>query len=180
MLICHTQLTVRIMIQIFVPVHRNVHWCLAVINMKDKTLQYLDSLGGLGRDVLRVLVNLPDQTESYIIVRHLDYNAWYAWVAFANYSFDMPLLLFLNFFIERYNWYSLQKKYKMTQHKIKGPASFILLDWSSTVTFFWLWQTRYIMDELKDKSNIEVDPSSWVEVSDSIPLQQNGYVSLLY
>ncbi|OQU90458.1 hypothetical protein SORBI_3002G413600 [Sorghum bicolor] len=44
--------------KIFVPVHRNVHWCLVVINMKDKTLQYLDSLGGLGHDVLKVLVGL--------------------------------------------------------------------------------------------------------------------------
>jgi hypothetical protein len=32
------------------------------------------------------------------------------------------------------------------------------------------------MDELKDKSNIEIDISSWVEVPDSLPLQQNGYV----
>ncbi|CAN6206447.1 unnamed protein product [Urochloa humidicola] len=73
------------------PVHRDMHWCLAVINMKDKTFQYLDSLGGLGHDVLRVLA-------------------------------------------------------------------------------------RYIMEELKDKSNIEVDTSSWVEeVSDCLPLQHNGW-----
>ena len=45
-------------IQIFIPVHRDVHWCLAIINMKDKTFQYLDSLGGLGHDVLNVLVSL--------------------------------------------------------------------------------------------------------------------------
>ncbi|CAN6226538.1 unnamed protein product [Urochloa humidicola] len=41
--------------KIFIPVHRDIHWCLAVINMKDKTFQYLDSLGGLGHDVLRIL-----------------------------------------------------------------------------------------------------------------------------
>lgn len=76
--------------KIFVPVHRDIHWCVAVINMKDKTFQYLDSLGGLGHDVLRVLA-------------------------------------------------------------------------------------RYIMDELRDKSNIDVDPTSWVEVSDSLPMQQNGW-----
>ncbi|XP_025804187.1 sentrin-specific protease 1-like [Panicum hallii] len=77
--------------KIFIPVHRDVHWCLAIINMKDRTLQYLDSLGGLGHDVLRVLV-------------------------------------------------------------------------------------RYIMDELKDKSNIETDICSWVvKVSDCLPLQHNGW-----
>ncbi|XP_012699438.1 sentrin-specific protease 1 isoform X2 [Setaria italica] len=42
--------------KIFIPVHRDIHWCLAVINMKDKTFQYLDSLGGSGHDVLRVLI----------------------------------------------------------------------------------------------------------------------------
>ncbi|GJN10713.1 hypothetical protein PR202_ga28830 [Eleusine coracana subsp. coracana] len=76
--------------KIFVPVHRGAHWCLAVINVKDKTFQYLDSLGGMGHDVLRVLA-------------------------------------------------------------------------------------RYIMDELKDKNNIEIDISSWLEVSDNLPLQQNGW-----
>jgi hypothetical protein len=57
------------MTQIFVPVHRNAHWCLAVINMKDKTLQYLESLVDWGRDVLDILVGLSDQTESYTILR---------------------------------------------------------------------------------------------------------------
>ncbi|CAL5061074.1 unnamed protein product [Urochloa decumbens] len=77
--------------KIFIPVHRDMHWCLAVINMKEKTFQYLDSLGGWGHDVLRVLA-------------------------------------------------------------------------------------RYVMDELKDKSNIEIDTTSWVEeVSDCLPLQHNGW-----
>lgn len=72
MLITHVQLTIRIYVQIFVPVHRNVHWCLVVINMKDKTLQYFDSLGGLGHDVLKVLVSLSDLTESYTTLTFLD------------------------------------------------------------------------------------------------------------
>ncbi|RLN35518.1 sentrin-specific protease 1-like isoform X1 [Panicum miliaceum] len=77
--------------KIFIPIHRDVHWCLAIINMKDKTFQYLDSLGGLGHDVLNVLA-------------------------------------------------------------------------------------RYIRDELKDKSNIEIDTCSWVvKASDCLPLQHNGW-----
>ncbi|KAL6657171.1 hypothetical protein ACP70R_004951 [Stipagrostis hirtigluma subsp. patula] len=76
--------------KIFVPIHRDIHWCLAVINMKDRTFQYLDSLGGMGHDVLTVLA-------------------------------------------------------------------------------------RYITDELKDKNNIEIDTSTWVEVPDYLPLQQNGW-----
>lgn len=42
--------------QIFVPIHKEVHWCLAVINVKDKSFQYLDSLGGRDLKVLKVLV----------------------------------------------------------------------------------------------------------------------------
>ncbi|KAK6930163.1 Ulp1 protease family, C-terminal catalytic domain [Dillenia turbinata] len=41
--------------KIFVPIHLEVHWCLAVINKKDEKFQYLDSLGGIGVQVLRVL-----------------------------------------------------------------------------------------------------------------------------
>lgn len=77
--------------KIFVPVHQNVHWCLAIINMKAKTLQYLDSLGGNDPRVPRMLA-------------------------------------------------------------------------------------RYIVDEVKDKSNKEIDISLWTEeVVDYNPLQQNGY-----
>ncbi|XP_051213737.1 putative ubiquitin-like-specific protease 1B [Lolium perenne] len=77
--------------KIFVPVHQHVHWCLAIINMKAKTLQYLDSLGG----------NDP----------------------------RVPEML-----------------------------------------------ARYIVEEVKDKSNKEIDINSWTkEVVDYVPLQQNGY-----
>ncbi|GAB2281266.1 hypothetical protein Dimus_015870 [Dionaea muscipula] len=41
--------------KIFVPIHQQVHWCLAVINQKDKKFQYLDSLGGRDTRVLGVL-----------------------------------------------------------------------------------------------------------------------------
>ncbi|XP_010228634.1 putative ubiquitin-like-specific protease 1B isoform X2 [Brachypodium distachyon] len=77
--------------KIFVPVHQSVHWCLAIINMKEKTFQYLDSLCGKDSRVRRVL-------------------------------------------------------------------------------------DKYIADEVKDKSNKEIDISSWKEASlDYVPLQQNGW-----
>ena len=45
---------------------------------------------------------------------------------------------------------------------------------------FCLCQARYIMDELKDKSNLEIDAYSWaVKASNYHPLQHNGYVLLL-
>ncbi|CAN1281040.1 Ubiquitin-like-specific protease ESD4 [Linum perenne] len=41
--------------KIFVPIHREIHWCLAIINKRDRKFQYLDSLKG--KD-LKVLENL--------------------------------------------------------------------------------------------------------------------------
>ncbi|KAI0529608.1 hypothetical protein KFK09_002166 [Dendrobium nobile] len=41
--------------KIFVPIHKEIHWCLAVINVKDGSFQYLDSLGGLDNHVLKML-----------------------------------------------------------------------------------------------------------------------------
>ncbi|XP_039127431.1 ubiquitin-like-specific protease ESD4 [Dioscorea cayenensis subsp. rotundata] len=76
--------------KIFVPIHKEVHWCLAVINVKDEKLQYLDSLGGMDINVLRVLA-------------------------------------------------------------------------------------KYFMDEAKDKSDKQVDTTSWTqEMVESLPQQQNG------
>ncbi|GJN31917.1 hypothetical protein PR202_gb20372 [Eleusine coracana subsp. coracana] len=42
-------------VRIFVPIHKEVHWCLAVINIRDKKFQYLDSLGSMD---MKVLTNL--------------------------------------------------------------------------------------------------------------------------
>ncbi|XP_009612677.1 ubiquitin-like-specific protease ESD4 isoform X1 [Nicotiana tabacum] len=41
--------------KIFVPIHKEIHWCLAVINKKDEKFQYLDSLRGRDTQVLKVL-----------------------------------------------------------------------------------------------------------------------------
>ncbi|KAK6122612.1 hypothetical protein DH2020_043648 [Rehmannia glutinosa] len=41
--------------KIFVPIHKEIHWCLAVINKKDEKFQYLDSLKGVDSQVMNVL-----------------------------------------------------------------------------------------------------------------------------
>lgn len=53
--------------KIFVPVHKEIHWCLAVINKKEKKFQYLDSLGGVDKQVMGVL-------EQYIVDEVKDKN----------------------------------------------------------------------------------------------------------
>lgn len=42
--------------QIIVPVHKEIHWCLAVINKKEHKFQYIDSLKGKDSTVMEVLV----------------------------------------------------------------------------------------------------------------------------
>ncbi|CAL9185830.1 ubiquitin-like-specific protease ESD4 [Musa acuminata AAA Group] len=50
--------------KIFVPIHKEVHWCLAVIDVKEKKFLYLDSLGGIDTAVLKVLAKyLMDEVE---------------------------------------------------------------------------------------------------------------------
>jgi sentrin-specific protease 1 len=41
--------------KIFVPIHKDVHWCLAVISKKEEKFQYLDSLRGRDKEVMKVL-----------------------------------------------------------------------------------------------------------------------------
>ncbi|KAL6548254.1 hypothetical protein OROGR_008675 [Orobanche gracilis] len=41
--------------KIFVPIHKEIHWCLAIINNKEEKFQYLDSLRGFDYQVLNVL-----------------------------------------------------------------------------------------------------------------------------
>ncbi|CAA7406048.1 unnamed protein product [Spirodela intermedia] len=59
--------------KIFVPIHKEIHWCMAVIDMKDEKLIYLDSLGGWDDYVLQVLARyivdeVKDKTNKIIDV----------------------------------------------------------------------------------------------------------------
>lgn len=42
--------------QVVVPIHSYSHWCLAVINIKEKKIQYFDSLNGGSDGILKALV----------------------------------------------------------------------------------------------------------------------------
>ena len=50
---------------IFVPVHLGDHWCLAVVDMLDKTVMYYDSYGSQNQACLDALVQ-------YLKEEHLD------------------------------------------------------------------------------------------------------------
>lgn len=50
---------------IAVPIHLGVHWCMAVINLKEKTIRYYDSMGSPNERCLQLLLD-------YLSDEHLD------------------------------------------------------------------------------------------------------------
>ncbi|XP_059280693.1 ubiquitin-like-specific protease ESD4 [Lycium ferocissimum] len=62
--------------KIFVPIHKQIHWCLAVINKKDEKFQYLDSLGGRDHQVLKVLARYFVDEVKDKSGKHIDVSSW--------------------------------------------------------------------------------------------------------
>ncbi|GJU09592.1 ubiquitin-like-specific protease ESD4 [Tanacetum coccineum] len=62
--------------KIFVPIHKEIHWCLAVINKKDKKFQYLDSLGGADKKVLRALAKYITDEVKDKTGKSIDVTSW--------------------------------------------------------------------------------------------------------
>ncbi|KAL1548454.1 Ulp1 peptidase [Salvia divinorum] len=62
--------------KIFVPIHKEIHWCLAVINKKDEKFQYLDSLGGHDYQVLNVLAKYFVDEVKDKSGKDIDLNSW--------------------------------------------------------------------------------------------------------
>ncbi|CAA0817499.1 Ubiquitin-like-specific protease ESD4 [Striga hermonthica] len=62
--------------KIFVPIHQEVHWCLAIINKKDKKFQYLDSLRGVDSQVLNVLARYFVAEVKEKCGKDIDVSSW--------------------------------------------------------------------------------------------------------
>lgn len=50
---------------IAVPIHLGMHWCMAIINLKQKVIRYYDSMGGLNNRCLETLLK-------YLCEEHMD------------------------------------------------------------------------------------------------------------
>ncbi|KAL6526513.1 hypothetical protein OROGR_015603 [Orobanche gracilis] len=62
--------------KIFVPIHKVAHWCLAIINKKDKKFQYLDSLGGVDNRVMSVLARYYVDEVKDKTGKDIDVSSW--------------------------------------------------------------------------------------------------------
>ncbi|EFJ20326.1 hypothetical protein SELMODRAFT_108622, partial [Selaginella moellendorffii] len=62
--------------KIFVPIHKDIHWCLAIINIRDQKFEYLDSLSGIDEDVLEVLSNYIADEAKDKLGKSIDVSGW--------------------------------------------------------------------------------------------------------
>lgn len=62
--------------KIFIPIHKDIHWCLAIINVRDKKFQYLDSLKGRDRNALQVLAKYLKDEARDKLNQNLDIDTW--------------------------------------------------------------------------------------------------------
>ncbi|KAI3883880.1 hypothetical protein MKX03_017343 [Papaver bracteatum] len=71
--------------KIFVPIHKQMHWCLAVINKKDQKFQYLDSLQGMDHQVLKDLARYYMDEVKDKSGEDINTNSWTL-----EYAYDIP------------------------------------------------------------------------------------------
>ncbi|KAL3812889.1 hypothetical protein ACJIZ3_014157 [Penstemon smallii] len=62
--------------KIFVPIHQQIHWCLAIINKKEEKFQYLDSLRGVDSQVLDKLVRYYVDEVKDKTGKDIDVSSW--------------------------------------------------------------------------------------------------------
>ncbi|TYH50616.1 hypothetical protein E1A91_D10G207400v1 [Gossypium mustelinum] len=62
--------------KISVPIHKDRHWCLAVINKKDQKFLYLDSLKGRDPNVLRALEKYFVEEVKEKSGKDIDISSW--------------------------------------------------------------------------------------------------------
>ncbi|PKA62242.1 Ubiquitin-like-specific protease ESD4 [Apostasia shenzhenica] len=62
--------------RIFVPIHNENHWCLAIIDVKGESFLYLDSLGGTDDYALEVLAQYLRDEFSDKSAKEIDTSSW--------------------------------------------------------------------------------------------------------
>ncbi|XP_042306172.1 sentrin-specific protease 1 [Sceloporus undulatus] len=61
---------------LLVPIHLGVHWCLAVIDFRKKTITYFDSMGGSNSEACRILLQYLKQESLDKKRKEFDTNGW--------------------------------------------------------------------------------------------------------
>ncbi|OCT95823.1 hypothetical protein XELAEV_18013514mg [Xenopus laevis] len=61
---------------LLVPIHLGVHWCLAVVDFRKKSITYFDSMGGLNNEACRILLLYLKQESADKKGVSFDSNGW--------------------------------------------------------------------------------------------------------
>lgn len=61
---------------LLVPIHLGVHWCLAVVDFRKKTISYYDSMGGSNQEACRILLRYLQEESLDKRKRELDVKGW--------------------------------------------------------------------------------------------------------
>ncbi|KAI1229749.1 Sentrin-specific protease 1, partial [Lamprotornis superbus] len=61
---------------LLVPIHLGVHWCLAVVDFRKKTITYYDSMGGINSEACRILLQYLKQESLDKKKKEFDTNGW--------------------------------------------------------------------------------------------------------
>eukprot|EP00898_Chlorokybus_atmophyticus_P007634 jgi/Chlat1/7872/Chrsp66S09177 len=62
--------------KVIVPIHQQVHWCLAIVNMRNRKLEYYDSMGGQDRACLENLARYITEEVAHKDDAKLDTSDW--------------------------------------------------------------------------------------------------------
>ncbi|KAF6121635.1 SUMO specific peptidase 1 [Phyllostomus discolor] len=61
---------------LLVPIHLGVHWCLAVVDFRKKSITYYDSMGGMNTEACRILLQYLKQESIDKKRKEFDTNGW--------------------------------------------------------------------------------------------------------
>ncbi|XP_017450803.1 sentrin-specific protease 1 isoform X2 [Rattus norvegicus] len=61
---------------LLVPIHLGVHWCLAVVDFRKKSVTYYDSMGGVNNEACRILLQYLKQESVDKKRKEFDTNGW--------------------------------------------------------------------------------------------------------
>ncbi|KGL76167.1 Sentrin-specific protease 1, partial [Tinamus guttatus] len=61
---------------LLVPIHLGVHWCLAVVDFRKKSITYYDSMGGINSEACRILLQYLKQESLDKKRKEFDTNGW--------------------------------------------------------------------------------------------------------
>lgn len=61
---------------LLVPIHLGLHWCLAVVDFRKKSITYYDSMGGINSEACRILLQYLKQESLDKKKKEFDTNGW--------------------------------------------------------------------------------------------------------